>query len=425
MSLEQRTLTIIEGREENKKVISDYKKVANNRGWLFKNISGINSDRLARFELADIPLDYVVFRDLSLNNYGESERLLEYLRKNQKVVINANPTGARSATSDKHYQQGLFLLDPFLKQYALPTFEAKSKENIMSYIKGRRVSFPIVLKARYGTAGKNITLVKNESELDKIKNFTNLLIEQYIEIDCDWRVFVMGGTAIGVMRKIGDVDHPDNFIAWSGGRKKTREEDPAVIEILSKIACKAADVSHLEYTGVDIIQDKNTKNYYILETNYAAGWINGFPEATGVNVPDLVLDWLEERGEAKTQSVSRSVKRYISKRKQYLSQAAQEQYNAIINGEKGLAKKCKAQFNNYPTKYLYDTGNIFKKLAEAYTDLTENPKPKDYKPLIKEIESMPLSWAGNYIGPNLGTLEDGAILSAFYLYILGKTKEVW
>ena len=47
-----------------------------------------------------------------------------------------------------------------------------------------------------------------------------------------------------------------------------------------------------------------------------------------------------------------------------------------------------------------------------------------YKGSVDEIEQMPLSWAGNFIGPELGTLEEGAILSALYLFILGKTKKV-
>jgi len=420
----KRTLTVIEGREENRRVISDFKKVADSRGWLFKNLNSINSDKLARFDLKDIPLDYVVFRDLSLNNYAETERLLDYLKINQKVVINANPSGARSATSDKHYQQGLFLLDSVLKQYALPTFEAKSKENVMSYINGRRVHFPIVLKYRYGTAGKNIKLIHNETELNAVKNFKNFLIEQYIEAECDWRVFVIGGTAVGVMRKVGDLNNPENFILWSAGRTKSREENLETIELLGKIACRAAAVSRLEYTGVDIIQDKNTKKFYILETNFAAGWINGFPEATGVNIPDLVLDWLEERGDAKNQSIKKSIQHYLKTRKQYLSSSTIQQYEAILNGEKRIVKKLKERFKEYPANYLYDTGSIFKKLSNAYEDLTESSHPADYKSLIKEIESMPLSWAGNYIGPNLGTLEDGAILSALYLFLLGKSKEV-
>ncbi|MBQ1453832.1 MAG: hypothetical protein IIZ23_07675, partial [Ruminococcus sp.] len=141
-------------------------------------------------------------------------------------------------------------------------------------------------------------------ELDKITNFQNYVIEQYIEPECDWRVFVMGGTAVGIMRKFGDPEHLDNFVAWSSGRFRRKEDDQDTIEALSRIACRTAAVSRLEYTGVDIIRDKNTKKYYILETNFAAGWMNGFTATTGVKIPELVLDWLSDRGDAKEKPVS-------------------------------------------------------------------------------------------------------------------------
>ena len=288
-----KTLTVIEGRPENAQISKDLKAAAEKRGWGFCQIKGINSDKLARFDLDDLPLDCVVFRNLTNNNYAEAERLLYYLKQRGSIVMNANPVGARAATSDKHFQQGLFLLDPFLKPHALPTYEAKNKPNVMSYIEGRRVSFSIVLKYRFGTTGKNITLVRNKEELNKIKDFSNLLIEQYIEPECDYRVFVIGG-------KTGDENHPEDFIAWSAGRQKFIEEDPETTKLLNKIAVRAAKVSGLDYTGVDIIKAAKTKKFYILETNYAAGWMN-FTPVTKIDIPDLVIDWFEERLKASSQ----------------------------------------------------------------------------------------------------------------------------
>lgn len=419
-----RVLTVVEGRLENQKVVDDFKEAAERRGWGFANLSSINSDKLARFDLSDFPLDYVVFRSLSGNNYAESERLLEWLKQNGKIVINGSATGARAATSDKHFQQGLFLLDPFLKKYALPTFEAKRRSNVMSYINGERVHFPIVLKYRYGTAGKGITLVKNEAELAQIQNFNNLLIEQYIEAECDWRVFVIGGTAVGIMRKTGDLSHPENFIAWSAGRHKSLEEDQPTIEELSRIACRTAAVSGLEYTGVDIIRDAKTKHLHLLESNFAAGWMNFIP-VTKINIPDLVLDWLEDRAEIQHQPIRTSVQSYIEKRQKYLPQKAAKIYDAIIVGKRGIAREIEPYFIGTRNNYLYDTGTIFHKLSKAYQSLTEtDANPAKFWSLIQEIESMPLSWAGNFIGPEVGTLEEGALLSALYLFILGKLEKV-
>lgn len=292
MNTKNKILTIIEGRPENQKISEDLKMAAEKRGWEFRQIKSINSDKLARFDLSDLPLDYVIFRNLTGNNYAEAERLLYYLKKRGSIIMNGAPVGARAATSDKHFQQGLFLLDPFLRPHALPTYEAKNKPNIMSYINGKRVTFPIVLKYRYGTTGKNITLIKDETELNKIKDFNNLLIEQYIEPECDYRVFVIGGKPVGIMRKTGDKDHPEDFIAWSAGRHKFIEEDPETIKVLNQIAVRAAEVSGLDYAGVDILKAAKTKKFYILETNFAAGWMNFIP-VTKINIPDFIIDWFE------------------------------------------------------------------------------------------------------------------------------------
>lgn len=421
----QRIITVIEGRTENQQIVDDFEKAAENRGWGFQHLIKLNSDKLARNDLADIPLDFVVYRALMQNDYSESERLLFYLKNKGAIVPNADAAGARMSTSDKHFQQGLFLLDPMLKEYALPTFKAKHKANVMSYINGKRVHFPILLKHRYGTAGKNIILVRNEDELNIIKNFDGYIIEQYIEAECDWRVFVIGGTPVGIMKKVGDLERPDDFRAWSGGRFRTLEDDPETIEILSKIACQAAAVSRLEYAGVDILRDAKTKKYYLLETNYAAGWLN-FTSITNINIPDLVIDWFEDRDDAKKEPFSVTVKRYIDKRKKYLSRATSEAYDDILAGKKGTIEKVKGSFKYEPAKYICDTGAIFKKLSEAYIDLTESKDPdlEKYKILIQEIEEMPLSWTGNFIGPETGTIEEGAILAALYLFILGKIDKV-
>ncbi|MBQ6393655.1 hypothetical protein IJH74_00140, partial [Candidatus Saccharibacteria bacterium] len=115
-----RVLTIAEGREENKQVIIDLKAAAKKRDWQINHLEYINSDKLARLDFSDIPLEYVLYRHLN-NNYAETERFLDYLKHNGTIGINFSAVGGRAATSDKHYQQGLFLLDPFLKNYALPT----------------------------------------------------------------------------------------------------------------------------------------------------------------------------------------------------------------------------------------------------------------------------------------------------------------
>lgn len=420
-----RTLTVVEGRIKNLPMVKGFADAAKKRDWDFCQLDQINSDKISRLDFDDIPLDYVIFRDLSRNNYYEAERILQYLYLHRSIGMNMNVTGKRSATSDKHYQHGLFLMDPFLKKHTFPSYEAKSLANVCAYIAWDRVHYPIVLKARLGTAGEDITLIKSKEDLNKIKDYSNLIIEQYIEPECDYRVFVIGGVAIGIMKKSAHTADPGDFRAWSAGREKSLETDPSTIEILNEIATRAAAVSRLEYAGVDILKSKETGEFYLLETNFAAGWGNHFIRVTKVDVPDLAIEWFEDIDEGRHQKVATAVENYIKKRFKYLPNQIKKDYEAIIKGELDNLDSYKSIFERYPDKYIYDAGWLFNQLSDAYHNVVSNLKDiRAYTHLIQEIESIPLSWAGNFIGPEVGTLHDGAILSALYLYLLHKSEEI-
>ena len=414
------TLTVMEGREKNIAMVQGFAEAALRRGWGFLHLMNINSDSIARYAFDDLKLDYVIFRHLAEDNYYEIDRVLQWLQRNSKLCLNADITGGRASTSDKHFQQGLFMLDPILKQYALPTFEAKFKANTMSYIHGQRVHFPIVLKPRQGTTGTGIKLIRNESELSQISNLRSMLIEQYIEPECDFRVFVIGGVAVGTMRKTGNTDDYSDFKSWCSGEDRHLEEDPEVLDILSEIATRAASISRLGYTGVDILRAKATGEYYILETNIAAGWLN-FAHPTGISIPDLTLDWFEDVESGRKKSFPAAIEQYLIQREKYLPIRIQRTLDDIAKGKPNVLEPYQHIFDTYPQDHLYDAGYLFNRLAAAYNEITQNPDQKPnrekLKVLIDQIELTPFSWAGNFIGPEVGTFHDGAILSALYLYL--------
>ena len=425
----RRTLTLAEYREDSHLMTEGYEEAARRKGWDFYQLKEINSDKLARFDIDDIPLDFVVFRAMK-NNYQEIERLFYWLRNHDKITVNTQMAGDRASATDKHFQEGLFLMDPFLRPYVLPTYEAKSKANVLSYIYGNRVHFPIVLKVRNGSIGEGITLIKEEVDLDKIKNFSNLLIQQYVEPECDFRVFVIGGTAVYIMRKYGDPKDPSNFKAWSAGRKKYIEEDPEVKAILGEIGTRVTADARLEYTGVDIVKEAKTGKYYIMETNICAGWRN-FLTFKQLDVPGSIVDWMGEIADGRERPYHEAVVRYLENRRKYLPERIQKSCSDIMNGVKKAIEPYRKIFANYPDKHLYDAGKIFERLSKAYDEITNNPgsyfdiqpgKIAEIQTLIREIESMPFSWAGNFVGPEVGTLHDGAILSSLYLFLRHKIE---
>ena len=418
----EHTITVVEGRDANGKVVKDLGAAIEKAGWKFHHLRGINPIKMAKMEFDDVPLENIIFRDLSQNTHFDMARLKKWVDKNYKVAINMDAVGGRASTSDKYFQHGLFLLDDELKKHTLPLFQVDTAADVEALIEHGELEYPVVLKPRFGTAGRGIKLARNRDELFGAYQGpqSGILAEQYVEADHDWRVFVMGGTAVGIMKKTGDPEHPEDFRMWSGGKTKAREEDSEIIDKISHLACKAADVSKLEYTGVDIIQDKRTKKFYVLETNFAAGWQNRFIETTGENIAERTVEWVIDRAKIRELVKGRTdanengdmneggdenegarkgllleglprvgldkkaelVKDYIEKRLKRLPRAAREDYKKILAGDQEAIKKHEKALDKY---------NYYR------------------------LEDVPLSWAGNFIGPDTGTLEEGAIITALWL----------
>lgn len=425
MTHPHRILTVMEGRPENDETVESLALTVKKRpGWKFYRLAGIDSNRVACYDFDGIPLDYIVFRELTKNSPIESERVMHWLRHNHKLCINADVTGRHVSTSDKHFQQGIFLLDPVLKEYALPTYEAKNKDNIISCLEHSSIHFPFLLKDRRGSCGRNIKLINSLADLDKIEGYSRYLVEQYIKPECDFRVFVIGGVAVGAVRKTGDFNNPGDFGSWSSGVKKSFEQDPDLLDRLSEIATRAASVSKLEYAGIDIIKEANSGKLYLLETNIAAGWQN-LTDATFVDIPNHTLDWFEIVSDGRNLPVSDAVARYLAAYRKYLPLRIRSSCVQILRGIPEAVSPYYDLFAKYPRDYLYDANYLFSKLATAFLDVTKDSRrASNYTSLVSEIESMPLSWTGDFIGPEVGTFHDGAILSALYLFLLHKIRKI-
>ena len=58
----RRTLTLVEYREDCHLMTEGYEEAAKRKGWDFYQLKEINSDKLARFDINNIPLDFVIYR---------------------------------------------------------------------------------------------------------------------------------------------------------------------------------------------------------------------------------------------------------------------------------------------------------------------------------------------------------------------------
>ncbi|KAL0477626.1 alpha-L-glutamate ligase [Acrasis kona] len=157
----------------------------------------------------------------------------------------------------------------------------------------REFDFPVVLKKVSGSQGKGVMLVNDRDHLKSLQEMIDvtqpMIFQQYISNSRgrDIRVIVVGGKVIGaMMRQAGDNGFKSNF--HQGGFVESVQISRAV----EWLAIEAVRLIDLDVAGVDILIDTNS--YRICEINASPGF-QGFEMATGVDVPQHIMDFIKLR----------------------------------------------------------------------------------------------------------------------------------
>ena len=322
----KRELTIVEGREKNAKMTEEIVEASLAAGFKTRWIRRFDETLVVDGRMDEAVTDMLLWRSpAGYSSAAVIERIQVWINRHKKVTINTHTAGGRTYNSNKFFQHELFLNDEVTRPCTLPCYPAISADFIMEKLVATgRISFPFVLKLNYGTTGEGIEFIQSETELRAFKqNFSEYMVEKYVKSRYDWRVFVLGGVAIGTMKKIGNEENPTDFVARSAGLERWTEDNLDLAEEMQYIAAHAAATSDLEYTGVDFIIDDATGQIYILETNVAAGWQNGFFEATGVNVPEKIMEWFSDRADFYDGLGRKAIEQYVSRRLSLMSRAGQ------------------------------------------------------------------------------------------------------
>ncbi len=414
-----KTLTLVEGRKVNYRTINDMRAQTAETGWGFLLLEEVDRESIARCDFGKYFSKYVIWRDLNNSvNAVDVMRIYAWLNKHKEIhTINTHMVGGRAFSSDKYYQHSLYGMDPVIGKNTPITYLVKDKAEVQELVRNGLIRYPLVLKERFGTAGKGIVLVPDEDYLlsEHIKGGTwpNVMAEPYIFGDYDWRVFVVGGVAVGMMRKELDENRPGDFVQKSAGKNKTNETDPEVRKELSRIACRMASVCGLEYAGCDIIRDKRTGRYYVLETNNSAGWQNHFNDITGLNMGRILLSWFDDMSVLDEKGFFEGVKAYTMNRANYLYEN-KERFEQILDWK----EKTKEAVGN----------TLAARLQRAYLEILNGAEIESAKGIIEEVENTPLCWAGNFISSNVhgegGIFEEDCIPTAYYLAIREKYDKI-
>lgn len=153
---------------------------------------------------------------------------------------------------------------------------------------------PVVLKIRRGTQGRGVVLARTlaaarrvHSVLSDFQQYT--LVQEYVQEahNQDIRAIVLGRRVVAAMVRQAP---PGDFRAnlHRGGQARTVSLDNKARDL----AVRAAVVHELGFCGVDIIQ--TSRGPAVLEVNSSPG-LKGIETATGVNVADAVIEYMERQ----------------------------------------------------------------------------------------------------------------------------------
>ena len=299
----RRTFIYAEGREHiSSFMVDDMKRATLEYGWIFRQLRCIDpNDILDEEKMYRLfpPNSAIILRNLPKNNSIDVAMLTEWLSSHNIVSLNFNATGGLEASNDKLFQTLMLKTNQKTTEYVIPTFEVENKETTIKLINSKKISYPFLLKPKDGSIGKGIRIIQQEKDLDSQQRWRNMMAQSFIESDYDWRVYTIGNRAVGALRRGGKEQKPYDFNAHANGIIKEKETDPKVLSIINRIACDVASVAGLEYSGCDIIRDKKTGKYCLLEINTAATWEGGYNEIIEVDLATEILKYCDQMIDAK------------------------------------------------------------------------------------------------------------------------------
>lgn len=151
-------------------------------------------------------------------------------------------------------------------------------------------TFPMVMKGITSGQGANVFKVRSYDDVRTVleetgKGLTSFLFQEFINYVMDLRLVVVGDEVVGAMRRIpGENEFRANFSLGGDVEKFEPTEE------MKALAIKAAKVSDLDISGVDILVDAEGK-LYLLETNRNPGF-KGIAQAIGEDVTDKVVEFI-------------------------------------------------------------------------------------------------------------------------------------
>ena len=219
---------------------------------------------------------------------GVKSVILEYVeqtRKDDKEIKVVNGESFKMFPLMGKLEQGILLAEAGLPVIPFVSFRGqrgwKRYLEILAKRKGEFV--PVMVKARFGSHGKNVKLAENLKRLEKLSlkySEGDVLVQPVLKVRRWYRVLVLNGKVLGMMKhrqkdKFQVLAHQEELSKIKP--KFTKEQ----ITELEKLSLEAVRVLKADFAGLDVAWDEEDKQWRIFEVNRTAQfkWFEkAFPE---------------------------------------------------------------------------------------------------------------------------------------------------
>ena len=246
------------------------------------------------------PINFSVFQKalLRVQRYKTSQGIFSFedenflfkklLQKNSIPFVNEN-------IFKKYPLYNKFIQSQIFSEHGIPTpktfyFYKNDPDAIERLLQKTSLDFPIVIKSVVGSRGTSVFLFQNISELKKFlasEQSSNFLFQEYLPNTCDYRILVIGGSSLGILRRSGTTDWRNNFsLGAKISKEKNKEMESFAESVCNKIGFDCA--------GIDIIQ-KQDGSFSVLEINSIPNF-QGFEKALSINFSKKLLETTLELG---------------------------------------------------------------------------------------------------------------------------------
>ncbi len=249
-----------------------------------KSLNGLN-------KLVDSLGDVVFWRSSSLDIPLARSVFLERVAKKRELFNRG--IGENPLIPLKFYQQKM--INPLKTITGIPTYHFRGKTGLKNAVRQGLLKFPLVMKKNLSARGAGVYKLSSIKEVGDLKIiFKDYVFQNYIKNDGDFRVLVLGGVALGIIKRVKGSDEFRNNISLGGQAVDVRDL-PEAADLKNK-AVNIASKFGLQFCGVDFIYDQEDKIYRFMEVNTVPQW-EGFQGATGINVTEKVIEYVKSLAE--------------------------------------------------------------------------------------------------------------------------------